>query len=238
MKIAVCDDQQEFRSQLITLLEQFAAENDKVFFYYEYETGEEMLSSNIDFDLIFVDYMMHDLNGVDTIAALRNRNVDTHVIFVSSFPEIVYDTFLVDTFRFLKKPVEYPKLEEALLSFFQKIAQHKIIMIRNHDNSAIYRVPEESIIYAQADNVYTQVFTVRQSFTFSGTLSAFENLLTDSFFFRTHRSYIVNLHYIEHFTKTAIYFSTGEKAPIARTKYKSFFQTYCDFIKEKGKQML
>ncbi len=160
-----------------------------------------MLASAVDFDLIFVDYMMTDLNGVDTIAQLRERNVNTHVIFFSSFPEVVFDTFSVNAFRFLIKPVEYPKFEEAMHAYFRDIEQYKTIVISNNHNSIVYNVPEDEIIYAQADNVYTQVFTVREAYTYTGTLSAFEKLLSEGMFFRTHRSYVVNIRNLELFTK-------------------------------------
>ena len=231
MKIAVCDDQEPFRKYLIGYLQQYAEEHGKQFFYFEYSSGEEMLSSKAEFDLIFVDYMMRDLNGVDTISLLREQNISTHVIFISSFPEAVFDTFSVNAFRFLIKPVEYAKLEEALNAYYREKEQQKTIVICNHRNSMFYNIPESEIIYAQADNICTYIITPNASLRYSYNLTSLENELQSDFFMRTHRTYLVNLHFIASYDHKVINLTNGHKALISRLKYKDFCNCYMTFIK-------
>lgn len=74
----------------------------------------ELLAADMSFDLIFMDHQMTDKNGLDTVSVLRKRNVDTTVIFVSSYKDVVFDSMKVNAFRFLVKPFEKEDLYEAL----------------------------------------------------------------------------------------------------------------------------
>lgn len=65
---------------------------------------------------------MKDKNGIDTVSALRQRNNNTHVIFASSYKDVVFDSLKVKTFRFLIKPIEKEKLYEALNSLIREKA--------------------------------------------------------------------------------------------------------------------
>lgn len=108
MHIAVCDDELYFRKILIKDLNTYAAEYGLELIIYEYRDGNDLLTSNISFDVIFMDYRMEERNGLDTVSVLRKRNIDTKVIFISSYKEVVFDSMKVNTFRFLVKP--YNKL--------------------------------------------------------------------------------------------------------------------------------
>ena len=58
MKIAICGDESIFRKQLIRALTEYSLEYGLTFLYYEYSDGISMLSDDISYDLIFMDYQM------------------------------------------------------------------------------------------------------------------------------------------------------------------------------------
>lgn len=122
MHIAICDDEEFFRKSLIEQLNKYSIEKGLDFLYYEYKDGVDLLASKIDFDIIFMDFQMKDKNGIDTVSALRQRNNNTHVIFASSYKDVVFDSLKVKTFRFLIKPIEKEKLYEALNSLIREKA--------------------------------------------------------------------------------------------------------------------
>ena len=82
MRIAICDDEKYFRDVLKEQLNKYTNEYGVDFVYSEFSSGELLLESNIDFDLIFIDYQMHSINGIDTIDFLRKRNDKTIVILI------------------------------------------------------------------------------------------------------------------------------------------------------------
>jgi two-component system LytT family response regulator len=234
VKIAVCDDEKIYRDDIIKKTDNYFKGTDIDAVYFEFCDGNDLMNSNIEFDLIFVDHKMKNVNGLDAISRLRERGNDTHVIFVSSYTDIVFDTMIVKAFRFLVKPLNEDKLKEALDSFLRETVKSPSVIVQDEDTLAVCSVKENSIIYAQAENVYTKLFTKSNTYVYRNTLSKFEEELKSSFFFRVHRSYIVNLDYIESFSKTDILLSTKEKVPISKKKYKPFRENYFDFVKKES----
>jgi two-component system LytT family response regulator len=234
MKIAICDDEKIYRLDLIKKTDDYFRNIGMDAVFFEFSDGNELMDSNIDFDLIFIDHKMKNRNGLDAVTHLRARGNDTHVIFVSSYKDIVFDSMKVKAFRFLIKPVADDKLREALDSFIKETVRCPSVLVHDDSNLAVCNIKENSIIYAQAENVYTKIFTKDNAYVFRNTLSKFEEELKSSFFFRVHRSYIVNLNYIERFSKTDILLSTQEKVPISKKRYKPFREDFFEFVKKES----
>lgn len=178
MHIAICDDEEFFRKSLIEQLNKYSIEKGLDFLYYEYKDGVDLLASKIDFDIIFMDFQMKDKNGIDTVSALRQRNNNTHVIFASSYKDVVFDSLKVKTFRFLIKPIEKEKLYEALNSLIREKSNRFTVLVRNTEQSANYRILERNIIFAQAENVSTLIYASDKCYKYADTLSAFQKELS------------------------------------------------------------
>lgn len=234
MRIAICDDEKFFRDSLKRDLEGYAKEYSLDFVYSEFPAGEPLLLSNTEFDLIFMDYQMGKMNGIDIVGNMRNREDETTVIFVSNYDEMVFDSMKVHTHRFLTKPVNIEKLHEALDSFIKEYYFEKYVLLYSEEEDKICRISEKEIIYAEADNIYSKIRTAKASYKFKGTLSKFERSLKSDFFFRTHRSYLVNFNFIDSYTHSEIRFTNNEKASLTKTKYSDFKKKYIAFIKQKN----
>ena len=231
MKIAVCDDEKLFRREIIDLLDIYAAEKNIVTDITEFDDGMKLAASGTVFDMIFLDHQMEELNGLDTIKSIREKNIDTKVVFVSSYPEIVFDSMKYNAFRFIVKPVGREKLFEALDSALEILGSERRLVVRDETYNESIVIYEKDIIYAQADNVYTCIITEKGSYRYPYTLSALEEELGTGGFFRTNRSYIVNLEHIVSFDKTGMTLSNGHKAVISRAKYKEFNSFYLNYLK-------
>ena len=231
MRIAVCDDEAFFRNALIELLGKYSAEHDILFNIFEFDDGKKLIADSGAYDIIFLDHQMKELNGLDTIRMLRERNKDTKVIFVSSYSEVVFDSMKYNTFRFLVKPVDSEKLREALDSVVSEMSAASKITAKDTEYGENVVIPEKDIIYAQADNIYTYITTEGGTYRYADNISALEEELRSDFFFRSNRSYIVNLNFVTAYDKSAITLSNGHKAVLSRTRYKEFAARYMNFLK-------
>ncbi|WP_295154920.1 LytTR family DNA-binding domain-containing protein [uncultured Ruminococcus sp.] len=232
MKIAVCDDEKVYRDEIIELLNIYSAENNIILDITEFEDGVKLVSSKTVFDMIFLDHQMNDLNGLDTIKSIRQKNIETKVVFVSSYSEIVFDSMKYNAFRFIVKPVSRDKLFEAMDSALEMLNNERRLIVKDEEYNESIVVYEKEVIYAQADNVYTYIITDKGSYRYPYNLSALEEELDSGGFFRTNRSYIVNLEHINSYDKTGIILSNGHKAVISRGKYKEFNNCYLNYIKK------
>lgn len=103
MRIAICDDEKFFRDTLKRELDKYSNEFAVDFVFSEFQSGDLLLASNIDFDLIFMDYQMRTINGIDTVDKMRKRNDKTIVVFITSYPNVVLECIKIQPYRFLTK---------------------------------------------------------------------------------------------------------------------------------------
>ena len=184
MRIAICDDEKFFRDTLKRKLDKYANEFAVNFVYSEFQSGDMLLASNIDFDLIFMDYQMRTINGIDTVDKMRKRNDKTIVVFITNYPDVALESIKVQPYRFLIKPVDHEKLYEALDSFVEKYNSDAYVLVCDEEKDKMKRVAEWDIIYAEADNIYCKVITANNCYLYKNTLSNFEKQLKSDLFYR------------------------------------------------------
>lgn len=108
MKIAICDDEVASQERTVSYVEDYISEK-KTDVEYEVFNSYVELENRIDeFNLFVLDYMMPEINGISFAKKIREKyNESKAVVFVTSFPEIVYESFEVRTLRFLLKHLVY-----------------------------------------------------------------------------------------------------------------------------------
>jgi len=229
MRFAICDDEKLFRNEIKKTLDKYSKERHIDVLYDEFSNGHELLACKNEYDIIFMDYQMDSIDGLETAKKLREKNNNTDIIFITSFPQIVFDTFQYNTFRFLVKPIDYEKFCAAL-DDYRKIKNTEIFIIIKTDDIT-KKIPASQIIYAEASDKYCYIRTAEENFLYKKTLSELEEILPKDIFFRCHRSYIVNFRHIVSHTNTDITLDNQEKALISKMKASSFKKTFVEFIK-------
>lgn len=229
MRIAICDDEDIMHELLKEALENYSAVRNILFLYDDYFRGSDLVSGSNAYDLIFMDYQMKDTDGLETVRELRKNNVKTPVIFLTSYPQVVFDAFEVDTFRFLLKPINEAKLFSALDDFVRSLDDDHSILIKTDEKNE--RINIDDIIYVEADDKYCCIRTVNANYLYKNTLSMFEEMLPSDRFVRSHRTYLVGFRHIVSHTSKDILFDNNEKALISKTKLAHFKKTFADYLK-------
>ena len=229
MRIAICDDKAVLHDDLKAHLDEYAQERGLLMVYYDYTDGEGLITSGIDHDLIFMDYQMEGLDGLETARRLRKNGVKSAIIFLSSFPDIVFDTFEVNAYRFLVKPIDRDKLAAAMDAFLASTDESNYILIKTDEESR--RINIDDIIYAEAADKYCCIRTPDENILYRNTLAEFEKLLPADRFFRSHRTYLAGFKHIVSHTAADILFDNGERALISKLKYTAFKKAFTDYIK-------
>ncbi len=230
MLIAICDDEAILCKDLQERLYKYSKQHSIELVVEIFYDGNDLLDCKQQFDVVFLDYQMPNIDGIQTAKKIRETNSQCTIIFLTNYPEIVYDTFTVETFRFLIKPIDNKKLNEALDSYCRKIDFYYPITV-NVDGD-IHKINTRDIIYIEADGKNSIIRLNNGCFHSPKTLAAVYELLPKKCFFKTHRSYVVNYGYIEKYNKKSIKFTNGEYAKISRNSYMNFKNALNIFLKD------
>ena len=230
MQIAICDDESFFRSNLKELLIDYKTKKRIQIDIFEYESGEALLNSDKVFDIVFMDYQMNGINGLEAARTLRKRNTICSIVFITSFPEFVFDSFEVQPFRFMLKPLEPEKIYEAVESYIkQQKLLNPLVVVENGEQKT---VNAQDIIYLEGDGKYCIVRTTDDPIHSSKTISQVYSLLPTHCFYRIHKSYVVNMYCISSFKDNTVKLNNGESAVVGRNRISDFKKVYMNFVKD------
>lgn len=230
MRIVICDDEAVFREELKQHLINYGKQKLIQIDILEFTNGSDLLASKEAFDIVFLDYQMPGLDGMETARFLRTRNALCYIIFITNYPAFILEAFEVSTFRFYPKPISAKQVESTLTAIIQKQKLLAPILVCDQE-SGLRTIPFRDIIYVEGNGknsiIRTTTAVARSSKTISGVL----NLLPNHCFLRIHKSYIVNMYYIESIKGQTIYLTNGEQAAIGRSRIAEIKNRYCEFVK-------
>ena len=227
MKAAICDDEKVFRDKIAELISEYGQQRHIDIICDKYSDGKTLLPHTDKYDIIFIDYQMRELNGIDVSRKIREKNKKCIIIFVSAYPEIALDAFEVDTFRFLSKPVDKNKFFKAMDDYSKSIDRDSLIQIKSGDNRYVLCISD--IIYVEAKLKHCIVRTADNAYEIAVNLKAIEKQLPPEKFARSQRSYIAGLGHIKTYSPQEIIFDNGERAVIGKkysTKFRTAFEDY------------
>lgn len=221
MLIALCDDESFELTHLQQLINDYAIKYDHNIHCESFTSGDALLKSDLKFDMYFLDYQMDEMNGLELAEKLRNEKNDlAAIVFLTSYREIVYDCFSVNTYRFLVKPLTEPVLTKVLDDFlktsilFSRISLKKDGMTESINTKEIYYIEafkKECTIHLKNE---AKVYTCR-------LYEIMENLHPE-FFFQPHRSFVVNMNYILKDDGKTITMTNGDVIPISKYAAKEY----------------
>jgi two-component system LytT family response regulator len=171
-------------------------------------------------DLVFLDIEMPNLNGFELLQKLDNISFD--LIFVTAYDQFAVKAFNFNAIDYVLKPIRKTKLIQAVNKVVNKsnpkIGQTDLMaLLQNMQfkanpiklNSIALPTAEgfkmveiKEIIYLQADSNYTHIHVTNKiKYLVSRTLKECTEMLDETYFYRTHKSYLVNLNYIDRYVR-------------------------------------
>lgn len=238
MNIAIIDDHSEDCKIIDKYIREYFSRFriDSPFFIQTFESGEAFLHTFVRnfYDIIFVDYYMNSLSGIDTAHAIRRTDRTAVIIFTTASRDFAIESFKVKASGYLVKPISFEDFSELLsLLDIKKMKERQFIeIISGYDT---VRIPLNNIIYCNISGHYVQIHTVsfgicrsRMTFTeLSGMLKPYPDFLI------CYRGCIVNMNHIEHMDDLTFFMDCGEQILLNRKNHNEVLKLYYEFLFDK-----
>ncbi len=218
MTVLIVDDEKPARDELAFLLEQ---ERD-VDHILKAENGMKALEvlEKTSVDLILLDIQMPGMTGLEMARQLMGMPIFPQIIFITAYDQFALEAFDVNALDYLLKPVETERLQRAMSRVRNKLmdrnspgALEQAIqsLLKSSDREqknrfrkiTVYRdghfipLDFDDIVMLAADDKQALIYTEKHCYTYRKCLGELESLVQDPSLFKCHRSFTVNLNYLE-----------------------------------------
>lgn len=233
LRIAICDDNSRDLSHITSLVESYRKNKKTDIVYMSFHNAIDLLESlkKKECDLLLLDVLMPGFNGLQAAHELRKQNDKIEIIFLTSSPEYAVESYNVRAHHYLLKPATEDKLFPLLDKLIEKLKKpEEAIIVKS--SSSVFTIPYKNIEYVEinAKTIYFYL-TDNDVKKVSGSMAEYEALLLKrSGFIKVHRSYLVNLHWVQQLNQKELITLTGRKVPIARTVYTQIRTAYTQFL--------
>lgn len=226
MRIAVCDDERPICRLLKEKIQKYYFA-DRIEFHVEtFESGDELLESDLSqIDVLFLDVDMPGKNGLETAKEIRKVNREMLIIFLTAYSEFVFESFKVDTFRYLVKPLKEREFEETLAAIRQELCKAEECLSFQFQNE-MYHIRYSDIIYIEGMRDKVWICSKNETYRWSGTLKALNKSLKGKGFFQVHRSYIINMNKIQKYNSQTVQLEGEKEIPISKYRLDEFKEEY------------
>ena len=203
MNIAICDDEEFYVQDISTRLDNFTQTfKDIPLDIDTFTSGKDLIKSftKKKYDLIYLDIELADSNGIDIAQYVHDIKPNCMIIFVTSHMSYVNQSFIVNAFQFIKKPIKSKLFIEEIISLETSYKYYKL--------------------YSTHGNYYGN----------SKSIQTIKKDLEEFYFFRIQRSHLINLSHIKEIQYPKVIMSNGSKIKVSKKRYKDFKKAFNKFL--------
>ncbi|MEJ2053445.1 MAG: LytTR family transcriptional regulator DNA-binding domain-containing protein [Calditrichaceae bacterium] len=241
IRALIVDDEELARESLKLALKKF----DQIIIIDECANGFEAIKSVQENqpDVIFLDIQMPKINGFDVVELLGRET--PNIIFVTAYDEYAIKAFETNALDYLLKPVNAGRLQVAIDRLSEKLslqaktdyrplldqarANQSPDRILVKEKARVQVIPVGDISHIEAQGDYIVIYTNKDKYLKNERISILEKQLNPQVFIRLHRSFLVNVDYIdriESYSKDSklVKLRNGAEVPVSRSGYEKLKQ--------------
>ena len=229
--IAICDDEKHMSDHIRSMISDFFRKKNQEISLHMFSSGEELLSYNGQIDILFLDIQMKGMDGMETARKLRADKFRGFLVFITVLKEMVFQSFEVQTYDYLVKPVDkkqFEKTMERLYASTQNASEDSLLVQKGYEGRIIAK---DQIIFCEI--IDRKIYLNLTSGEVVDYYERIENLETklDNRFYRCHRSYLINLKHLKGYKNGTAYMDNGKEIPVSRLRSKEFSSVVLQYMK-------
>ena len=228
LKVVICDDDEKFATDLEQHIVEFAKKNTVLVQTNIYTDTEELLlaiSQENSCDLLFLDIELGDTTGVEIGESIRKdiKNEVMQIVFVSAKENYAMQLFKVRPMNFLVKPVDYSQVEHIMQEYVRLYGCTPCFF--DYQIGKEQRgIDQNTILYFQSEGKKIRMVTQQGENEFYGKMSDVLFKLNGYSFCAVHKSYVINLRYVEAYGKDSIRMVNKDIIPVSRAMKDNLYE--------------
>ncbi len=229
--IAICDDEKHMSDHIKTITSDFFRKKNREIHIRTFAGGEELLNYDGQIDILFLDIQMKDMDGMETARKLRADKFRGFLIFITVLKEMVFQSFEVQAYDYLVKPVDEKQFErtmERCLASMQNTGEDSLLVQKGYERRIIRT---DEIVFCEI--IDRKIYLNLVSGEVVDYYERIENLeiKLDDHFFRCHRSYLINLKHLKGYKNGTAYMDNGREIPVSRLRSREFSGVVLRYMK-------
>ena len=241
LKIAICDDEKSQQEIIERLLFEYFKTDANI---KQYTEGQKLLEhiqweGKEIFDLYILDVIMPHLSGIELGRKLRSMGVTAPIIYLTTSRDYAVESYNVQAFHYLIKPVEKEKL-------FSVLAQAENLILKTKTNSITVHTSDGTVVINTSDILYAELYArcVRYNLANGAVIDsqklrisfqkAVSELLDLNYFRMLGSSFVVNFHHIKKVGKKELLLVNERTLPIPKGTKNELLSSWMDYWLEKG----
>lgn len=238
LQIAVCDDNIDELSNMVQLVDLYRTSRHLNCEYAVFSNGFELVSAlekGKQFDIYCLDIIMPGFTGIDVAKEIRGFDKIAPILFFTSSPEFALESYSVKAINYVLKPISKEKLFFTFDEMLEQIKAEKdedVVIVKS--NEGIQKILISNLTFAEVigRNVLYHLRSGKVIECTEPFSSACDNLLKYKCFIKPHRSYIVNMQYVDIIENHQVTLQTLSSIPVAQGKAREIKQQYLNYQME------
>ncbi|NLT95577.1 MAG: response regulator transcription factor [Clostridia bacterium] len=236
--LAVCDDSIDELSNMVQLINQYRVARNFNCEYAVFPNGFELVSAlekGKRFDIYCLDIIMPGFTGIDVAKEIRKFDKTAPILFFTSSPEFALQSYSVKAINYILKPITKEKLFITFDELLEQIKAEKnenAIIVKS--NKGIQKILISNLVFVEiiGRNVLYNLRSGKVIECIESFFSVCDTLLKYRCFIKPHRSYLVNMQYVDTIENQQLILQTLSVIPIAQGKVREIKQQYLDYQME------
>ena len=236
LQISVCDDNIDELSNMAQLINLYRASKNLSFEYAVFPNGFELVSAlekGKRFDIYCLDIIMPGFTGIDVAKEIRVFDKTAPIIFFTSSPEFALESYSVKAINYVLKPISKEKLFFTFDEIFEQIKAEKdedAVIVKSNKGIQKILISNLTLVEVIGRNVFYHLRSGKVIECTEPFSSVCDNLLMKyGCFIKPHRSYLVNMQYVDTIENHQVTLQTLSSVPVAQGKAKEIKQQYLNY---------
>ena len=218
LKIFAIDDDRSIIEQLSSLINDWAADRAVNIDLITKNDLSEIVPDEVScFDLIILDVLIGDENGIEFAKTLRSLGSHAMITFISNYSQYAINGYSAHAISYLLKPLK----KEIIYSLLDDSLSNTVSTLNNNihvsQNGKDIFISPDSVIYIESFRNQVTIHMTDREESFNISISDIEKQLINTSLMRCHRSYIINLNYVREISHYDV-FLYGIDSPISLSR--------------------